>query len=707
MKNTIIKHIILLLIASIASVVIVKAQDRPIERMHVHLPKHIYIAGEAIQFKLYCINPKDQKLSNISLVAYVELIGENGFPVAQTDVILKQGMGEGGFVVSSQLPTGNYAINAYTHWMKTSSPDFINISSLFIYNNQNISKDLKTAIKLPDCTFRDLKDNSKSLLNTNTKPQEEEISIHTKIEDINRTLRFSVSINNSETQSIAPYRFQLYSKDGKILDKEFQFINNSWELRSNIKELESSNYSVCIRDKENKILKTAVVHLARSHRGRFIEKPRITTSKRKKIKISLHLNELNQQTDSLFLSAGIRLKEPNSSSINIIDYVNLYSDFGASMLPYFKQIGQIGKQNWIVENGPETLWVKHSNSYSVNANRYPETESYVLEGAVNYRDSKLPVQNENIFLSRIGAYADIRTYRTDDQGKFFFKLPLKKGLHDISIQVSDKDDLDLSINLKDKFSSKNFAPLSWNPNQLKGEQLTFIKELYENFRIRNIYQKETFKETNDTCLFRGKQNFFGKAKRSIKIDEYIRLDSLEEYFHEFLGSVKIKYKKKQPYMNVFNLDLMQVMKHKPLLMYDGLILSDASIILNKDSKDIDKIEVVPYEYYYGSSHLYGIINVISKTHKCEINELPKNTERYYLPLFTKSIEFLNQKIPQEGHRPDFRTDLLWEPNINLTKDKSFDLEFTSSDVKGEYELTVEGISEKGEPIVIKQSILVE
>ena len=707
MKNIIIKNIILLLIASIGSVLIVKAQTLPIERMHVHLPKNIYIAGEAIQFKLYCIDSKDQKLSSTSLVAYVELIGENGFPVAQTDVILKQGMGEGGFVVSSQLPTGNYAINAYTHWMKTSSPDFINVSPLFIYNNKNINDKIKTDIKTPNYVFRDLKDNTRSLLKSKNTSKEDEISIHTKIEDINRTLRFTVSRNQTEKQSIAPYRFQLYSKQGLILDKEFQFIDNSWELRSNIKELESSNYSVCIRNEENKILKTAVIHLASSNRGRFIEKPRITTSKRKNVKISLHLNELIQQTDSLFLSASVKLKEPKNTSVNIIDYINLYSDFGASMLTYFKPIGQIGKQNWIVENGPQTLWINHANSYSINANRYAETESYVLEGAISFRDSKLPLPNKNIFLSRIGAYADIKTFRTDDEGKFFFKLPLNKGLHDISIQVSNKDDLDLSIDLKNKFSSENFAPITWNPNQLKGEQLSFIKELYENFRIRNIYQQEIYKETNDTCLYRGKQNFFGEAKHSIHLDDYIRLDSLEEYFHEFVGTVKIKYKKKKPYMNVFNPDLMQVMKHSPLLMFDGLILSDASVILNKDSKGIDKIEVVPYEYYYGSSHLYGIINVISKTQKCEINELPKNTERYYLPLFTKGIEFMNQRMPQKGYRPDFRTDLLWEPNINLTKDKSFELEFTSSDVKGEYELTVEGISEKGEPIVIKQSILVE
>jgi len=142
-------------------------------------------------------------------------------------------------------------------------------------------------------------------------------------------------------------------------------------------------------------------------------------------------------------------------------------------------------------------------------------------------------------------------------------------------------------------------------------------------------------------------------------------------------------------------------------MYDGIIVSDASIILNKNSREIDKIEVVPFEYYYGTSRMYGIVNVISKTKKCELNNLPKNTERYYLPLFTDGVEFIKYKIRQKGYRADFRTDLLWEPNIKLTQNNSFELEFISSDVEGEYELTVEGISENGEPIVLKQSILVE
>jgi len=703
MRNIIFKHIGLILIVSLTSILGGKAQKIPAEQIHVHLQKNMYIAGEAILFKLYCINAGEQKLSSTSKVAYVELIGENGFPVAQTDIILENGMGKGGFVISSQLPTGNYAINAYTHWMKTSSPNFINVSPLFIFNNQNIDdRDYSSTEKL-NSSFRDLKNNDLTLVKAEFK--QEEVSINTKIEDANRILRISVKNNRPNVEKT--YKIVLQSRKGKILEKYFKFEQEPSEFLLKIKNLKSSNYNISIQNSENKLIKTAVIHLAKSHQGRFIEKPRITTQQRKKIKINLRLEELSLQDDSLFLSASIKLKEPHTSSLNIIDYINLYSDFGADMLRYHKQIKKFGKQSWIAENGIETVWLKNSNSYSVNANRYPENEAYIIEGTVKLRKTKQAFANENIFLSKIGSYADISTFCTNDQGQFYFKLPLKKGLHDISIQVKGRNELNLAIKLKDKFNTEGFAPMPWNKQELKEEQLDFIKNQFENFRVRHIYKQKTFHETKDTCLYRGQDNFYGKPKYSIKIDDYIQLDSLEEYFHEFVSTVKIKYKKKKPHMYIFSPDIVRSFKQEPLLMFDGLILSDASRILNKNSKEIDRIEVVPYEYYYGSSHLYGIINVISKKQDCQLSELPKNTERYYLPLFTQGVEYLNTSEYQQKNHADYRTDLLWEPNIKLTKDKSFDLEFTSSDVKGEYELTVEGISEKGEPIVIKQSILVE
>ena len=703
MKNNTITYILFILVLSLTSIHGSKAQDLAAEQIHIHLQKSTYIAGEAIHFKLYCLDSKTQKLSKLSKVAYIELISENGFPVAQTDIILENGMGEGGFTISGQIPTGNYAINAYTHWMKTSSSNFISVRSLFIFNNQNIDEEIKTSKNLISSTFRDLKNNDLNLFTSKRKPGA--ISIKTKIEDANRILRISLKTNSPVIDET--YKLKLQSKEGEILEKYFKFDQQHWELLLKVKDLKSPNYNLSILNSESTLVKTAVIHLAQSHKGRLIEKPRIIKKMREKVKIKLQLKDLSHQNDSLFLSASIKLKEPNNTSVNIIDYMNLYSDFGANMVSYSEKLKQFSKQSWIAEGDIETLWLNNTNSYSIDTIRYPENGAYILEGRIKDIKTDKAFANENVFLSKIGAYADISTFSTNSNGQFYFNLPLRKGLHDISIQVKGHNELNLAVELKDKFMTEGFAPVPWSPESLKGEQLAFIKKQFENFRIRNIYKQETFKETKDTCLFRGQSSFYGKPEYHIKIDDYIQLDSLEEYFHEFISTIKIKYRKKKPYMHIFSPDVSRTFKQEPLIMFDGLILTDASPILNKRPRDIDKIEVVPFEYYYGSSHLYGIISVTSKKRDCELDELPKNTSRYYLPLFTKNVEFSEQETDIQKNHPDYRTDLLWEPNITLSHDKGFDLEFTTSNVKGEYELTVQGLSENGDPIVIKQSILIK
>ncbi|NND80012.1 MAG: hypothetical protein HKN53_08935, partial [Maribacter sp.] len=56
--------------------------------------------------------------------------------------------------------------------------------------------------------------------------------------------------------------------------------------------------------------------------------------------------------------------------------------------------------------------------------------------------------------------------------------------------------------------------------------------------------------------------------------------------------------------------------------------------------------------------------------------------------------------------PDFRYQLLWEPQISM-QDGEEVFEFYSSDVPGEYEIVLEGFTSYGKPISIRESFVVE
>ncbi|MUP37614.1 hypothetical protein [Labilibaculum euxinus] len=712
MKNKNYIYILLILTVSLAINFAGKGENisHESERIHVHIQKNIFLAGESVLLKLYCINSVTQKLSDLSKVAYLELIDENGYAVAQEKIILNQGMGAGGFLITDQLSTGNYAINAYTHWMNSTSKELTSVTPIFVFNNYKLAENSIDNQKITNGStqFYDLKDNDRTVLRTKSDTNEEKpYTITSSVEDLDRYIRFTVSSNNASSVPDKGLKFQIFSNKGNVVDQSFKLTNNNWEFRIHKKELNSPSYGICVKNPDGEILTEAVFHLASNNKGVFFENPRITVSPREKVQLNLTSKDFTKKAELLYLSASIKLKEPFHTSANIIEFFNIYSNFGASMSSYFEQLSKIPEQDWISKDGLKSLYLHSNPNYFVNSSQYPEEEAYILEGQIKSRKTKEAIANKNVYLSKIGEYADISTFRTHQDGKFFFQLPLKKGLHDISIQLNDNNFEECSIQLKEKFNQKGFASVQWKKSDLNQDQIDFLKKLYENYRIRTIYNQKTYTELKDTCLYRGESNFFGKPYSSTKIDNFIRLDSLEEYFHEFISPVKISYRKKETFFNVYSPDQLKVMKPAPLILYDGLIVSNPRIILNKRPSEIDRIEVMPYEYFYGKSHFYGIIHVISKDKDCKIDQLPINTERYYLPLFTSSYSLANKPSSSDKFMPDFRTDLLWEPNITLGKEQDFKLEFTASDVKGEYELIVEGISENGEPIVLKQSIFIK
>ncbi len=712
MKNKISIYIVLILIAFQANNITCEAENKiyESEQIHVHVHKNVFLAGESVLFKLYCFNSKNKKLSNLSKVAYLELIDENGNAVAQDQITLQNGMGNGGFKITDQLSTGNYAINAYTHWMNSTSKELTSVTQIFIFNNQNLTKNGNDNLKQlqKETHLVDLKDNNKTILKSDsTNNTEKALIIESTIEDLDRYLKFTISATDNFTPKVGKLQFQIFSRKGKIIDENFELSDNKWEFRIHKKELNLPNYGVCIKNSSGQIITQSVIHLSENTTGLFFENPRINANPNEKIKLNLNINDFSNEANSVFLSASIKLKEPIQTSANIIEYFNTNSDLGASMNTYFEQLSNVSKQNWIAKNTLQSLWTISKSSYSITSSQYPEEEAYVLEGQILNQKTKKSLSDKIVYLSKIGEYADLSTFKTQQDGKFYFHLPLKKGLHDISIQLREKSNEAFSIELNDKYNQVGFAPIGWQKENLSSTQLDFIKRLYENHRIRNIYKQQTYTELQDTCLYRGESNFFGKPFSLTKIENYVRLDSLEEYFHEFISQVKISYRKKKSYMNVYSPEQLKVMQTAPLILFDGLIISDPRIILNKQPSEIDRIEVMPYEYYYGKSHFYGIIHAISKNKNCKIDRVPINTERYYLPLFTSSYSLNENKKNKEKFIPDFRTDLYWEPHITLSKEQNFELEFTTSDVKGEYELTIEGISDDGMPIVLKQSIFIK
>lgn len=93
-------------------------KDIPMETLYVHTPATLYMPGEYLYYSLYCINTQTFRLSELSEVAYLQLIGEDNTVVFTQKIDMEKGRGQGDYFFPTDLPSGNYKLVAYTHWMK-------------------------------------------------------------------------------------------------------------------------------------------------------------------------------------------------------------------------------------------------------------------------------------------------------------------------------------------------------------------------------------------------------------------------------------------------------------------------------------------------------------------------------------------------------------------------------------------------------------
>jgi len=96
----------------------------PQEKVHLHLDKAAYRAGENVWFRAYVINPADSKLSHLSGVLNVDLISSKDSLLETRKIQLTNGMGSGDFKLADTLNQGFYRIRAYTQLMRNLGPEF-------------------------------------------------------------------------------------------------------------------------------------------------------------------------------------------------------------------------------------------------------------------------------------------------------------------------------------------------------------------------------------------------------------------------------------------------------------------------------------------------------------------------------------------------------------------------------------------------------
>ncbi len=112
----------------------------PQEKVHLHLDKPYYIAGEDIWLKAYLVTAEKNEVSTLSKILYVELISPTNQIAKKITLAVDSAKAHGQLSIPDTLASGNYRIRAYTNYMRNYDADYFFERFIPIVNLSKVAK---------------------------------------------------------------------------------------------------------------------------------------------------------------------------------------------------------------------------------------------------------------------------------------------------------------------------------------------------------------------------------------------------------------------------------------------------------------------------------------------------------------------------------------------------------------------------------------
>jgi hypothetical protein len=338
----------------------------------------------------------------------------------------------------------------------------------------------------------------------------------------------------------------------------------------------------------------------------------------------------------------------------------------------------------------------------------PELRGELFVGELSSTSDSISIKNKIVGLSFPGGDYLFKIATTDKDGRFYSSVAEDYTTEDVYVQVIEETPENYKIGLQTE-TDLNLSNLKFDKFNMNRDMETTIQERSIFNQIENAY----YSSKPDTILI-GKPNkrFYGEGTLNYVLDEYTRFSSIKETFVEVVEHVWIQQNKEGenefhvrpllPYMDTGKL---------PMVFIDGILVQDHDRLINLSSAQVASINISRNQHFYGTKGFQGVVDVM--TFKANYFEnyynsdmltqklfKPNESKNYYQQSYDGSFAKKNARLP------DFRYQLVWLPTIKMTQ-KVEHIEFYSSDITGEFEVSLEGFTDGGVPVSLKKKFTVK
>ena len=722
------------------------------EKIYLHLDRDAYVIGENIFFKAYYFLNGTFKKDSISCIVYVDLVDENGQSQATGRYPIVNSMTNGNLLIPQGLTSGFYTIYAFTRWMMNFEKDCFFSKKIYVINpkselkvlknnrseNENIllhfyaeggSLNVNANNKISVLTtdhYGEILEKKVKILDQNNnlvadfqtpgyfdfKPEQstEYKAIISKNDGSQLVFKlpgasdFGVKISSDQSidgnliiELMLTDENNPDNKDLKILLEnngliykqiDVKFFNSKYFIDIPKKELIQGFNLLSVKNKTNQIIyRNAFVNKLNDQFQieTFINKE--VYHARDKVDIKIKTKTAIQNLKNTHLSISVAKSDLiNKDTINVSDYLN-YND---KRHQWIKNISKNGQSEILFNINSDTI--QHSSEIVY----LPETSGFIISGTIVSTQTNKPIPNVNIYLSTLSNHIDVQNAFSQADGKFYFLMNEKVKNTDFVIQPADQSLKDFKVILDNEFAIE-YPPDDINMLKENRFNKKFFEELVINSQIEKQYYQYPYRN-NEIPV--STTTFYGKADSSYSFQKFIDLPTFEEYFVEIFARTKIVKGKNGSQIKLGYLSSGIELDQFPLILVDGIPIFDVDKFLPIPPSDINKVEIINNYYALGGMVYGGIINLYTKNKNFASLIDTKNLIFNEFKDFTKINKFREIKYIDEAainsRKADYRNTLFWNPEISTDENGEANISFYTSDEKGKFLVTIEGVGENGE-----------
>jgi hypothetical protein len=341
---------------------------------------------------------------------------------------------------------------------------------------------------------------------------------------------------------------------------------------------------------------------------------------------------------------------------------------------------------------PDSLFSQNQ----IKPEHLPELGGQLITGIVKNKLTHDPLKKIDISLAFVGKTAHCQFTRTDENGGFNFVVN-KPGLSEIVIQPLFPATSGYYVEFNQPFCTtfNGIRPPVFNLDSTRAEE---INHAIMNMQVNNIYEP-FFQQKKDPGGVIKVHDFFGEPDKKINLADYIELTTIREVIKEIVPELLVSKKNKEFSFRLVSSLPSTSFENGPLVLVDGIPFYNLGKLLEVNSKNLERIDLLNSRYFYTDYVFDGIVSFITKKGNLSALEFDNSVFRQVFEGCQLPQEFYSPdystRATRENHMPDFRNTLYWKPDLKSDKEGKASVSFFTSDEPGDYTIIVEGTASDG------------